>query len=260
MKKNKENRSHEKNVIETILLSIRTFDPSTNVKINVQCSDEEEMRFTGLLGESQKVFAWSYEDLCGFDPGLVRHTIKLAGQKQELVNSALKAPFRRGLRDFLRAGMFFSVHPEWVPNRVPASKITNHTITCVHLRIFSQSIMSNPSPSLYARMIMQQVVELQLNPLLDSLFGYSKIKLEKVNFHKTTLITNCDTMPYNCMPSRLFDASTAFKRPIHTTFSELVSLHAYLDDLIVFVKGLIITLEFQVLGHFHITFVLDTNS
>jgi hypothetical protein len=44
------------------------------------------------------------------------------------------------------------------------------------------------------------------------------------------------------------------------TFDELVSLHAYLDDLIVCVKGLIITSEFQVLGPFQITFVLDTNS
>jgi hypothetical protein len=120
--------------------------------------------------------------------------------------------------------------------------------------------MRNPSPPLYERMILQQVVELQLNPLLDSLFGYSKIKVERENFHKTTLITNCDTMSYNCLPSGLFDASTTFKRPIHTTSNELVSLHAYLDDLIVCVKGLIITPEFQVLGHFQITFVLDTNS
>jgi hypothetical protein len=121
-------------VVETILLNIRTPESSTDVKINVQCSARKEMGSTELLGESQKVFSWSYEDLRGFDPGLVQHIIKLAGKKQELVNSALKAPFRRGLRDFLRAGMFFSVHPEWVPNRVPASKITDHTRTCVHLQ------------------------------------------------------------------------------------------------------------------------------
>jgi ribonuclease HI len=62
----------QKKVIETILLNIRTFDPSTNVKINVQCSDKEEMRFIGLLSGTQKVFSWFYEDLCGFDPGLVK--------------------------------------------------------------------------------------------------------------------------------------------------------------------------------------------
>jgi hypothetical protein len=90
--------------------------------------------------------------------------------------------------------------------------------------------------------------------------GYERFKVKGENVHKTTFIINCDTMPYKCLPFGLFDASTTLERPIHTTFNELVSLHDYLDDLIMCVKGLMITLEFQVLGHFQITFVLDTNS
>jgi hypothetical protein len=64
------------------------------------------------------------------------------------------------------------------------------------------------------------------------------------------------------MLSSLPDASTSFKRPIQTTLDELISIHIYLDDLIVYVKGMIITSEFQVLflGPFKISFVLDTNS
>jgi len=53
-----------------------------NVKINVQCSDKEEMRFTGPLGEPQKGFSWFYEDLHGFDPGFVQHIMKLSKIKQ----------------------------------------------------------------------------------------------------------------------------------------------------------------------------------
>jgi hypothetical protein len=107
---NKEKQKEEelrKMVIETILLNITTFEPSTNVKIKVQCSSKEEMRSIGLLGESQKVFAWYYEDLHGFDLGLIQHIMKLARQKQEFFHSTPEAPFRRDLRDFLRAGMFF---------------------------------------------------------------------------------------------------------------------------------------------------------
>jgi hypothetical protein len=80
-------------VIETILLNIKTFEPLTNVKIKVQCYNKEDMRSTRLLGESQKVFSWSYQDLHGFDPGLVQQIMKLARQKQEFVNSALEASF-----------------------------------------------------------------------------------------------------------------------------------------------------------------------
>jgi hypothetical protein len=44
------------------------------------------------------------------------------------------------------------------------------------------------------------------------------------------------------------------------TLDELVSLHLYLDELIVRVKGMMITSYFQVIGPFQIAFVLDTNS
>ena len=73
------------------------------------------------------------QHLRGFDPGLVQHIMKLARQKQELVNSALEAPFRRELRDFLKVGTFFSIHPEWVSNWESASRITDNIRTCISL-------------------------------------------------------------------------------------------------------------------------------
>ena len=42
--------------------------------------------------------------------------------------------------------------------------------------------------------------------------------------------------------------------------NELVSLHLYLDELMVCIKGMMITSYFQVIGPFQIDFVLDTNS
>jgi hypothetical protein len=87
-----------------------------------------------------------------------------------------------------------------------------------------------------------------------------KIKVKGAEAYKTTLITNWGTMPYQHLLSRLLDTSTVFRRPVHTTFDEVVSLHLYLDDLIVCVKGIIITSEFRVLAPFQIAFVLNTNS
>jgi hypothetical protein len=208
----------------------------------------------------KRVFAWFNVGLRGFDPGLVQHIMKTTRQKQRLVNSALEATFRRELRNSLRTEMFSFVHPEGVSNWEPASKTPDNFRTCISLRTFRQAIIRNPFPPLNMEMFQQQIVELYLEPLLDSFFGYNKIKVEGEIYHKTTFITNCDTMSYNCLPSGLFDTSIALKRPIHATFDELVSLHVYLDDLIVCVKRMIVTSECQVLGHFQITFVLDTNS
>jgi hypothetical protein len=156
---NKEKQKEEelrKKVVETISMNIRTPGSSTNVKINVQCSDKEEMRSVELLGGFQNVFSWFNEDLRGFDPGLIQRTMKPARKKQGLVNSALKATFQRELRNFLRAGMFFSVHPEWVSNWEPASRTTDNIRTCINLQTFRQAIMRNPFPPLNMEMFLQQ--------------------------------------------------------------------------------------------------------
>jgi hypothetical protein len=109
-------------------------------------------------------------------------------------------------------------------------------------------------------MFLQQVVESQLRPLLDSLFGYNKIKVKGENVHKTTFITNCDTMPHKCRLFSLLDTGTALKKTMHTTLDELVSLNLYLDELIMSVKGMMITSNLQVINPFQIAFILDTNS
>jgi hypothetical protein len=120
--------------------------------------------------------------------------------------------------------------------------------------------MRNPFPPLSMEMVMPQVVESQLRPSLDNFLGFKKIKVKRKNAHQTTLITNQGTMSYKCLFSGLLDTSTAFKIPMHMTLYELVSLHIYLDNLIVCIKGQIITSEFKVLGPFQIAFVLDTKS
>jgi hypothetical protein len=62
---------------ETISLNIGTPESPKKVKIGTQCSDEEKIKFSKLLGEFQDVFSWSYEDLHGFDPGLIQHDIPI---------------------------------------------------------------------------------------------------------------------------------------------------------------------------------------
>jgi hypothetical protein len=123
--KQKEEESKRK-VGGTISLNIGTPKAPKNVKIGVQCSDEEKMKFAKLLGEFQDVFAWSYEDIHGFDPGLIQYAIpikegiKLVRKKQRPINPALEATIRKELEKLLKAGIIFLVkYSKWVSNLVP---------------------------------------------------------------------------------------------------------------------------------------------
>ena len=60
--KEKEEESQLK-VVEAISMKIRAPGSSSNVKINIQGSDKEKMKFVELLSGFQKVFAWFNVDL-----------------------------------------------------------------------------------------------------------------------------------------------------------------------------------------------------
>jgi hypothetical protein len=48
-------------------------------------------------------------------------------------------------------------------------------------------------------------------------------------------------MPHKCRLFSLLNKGIALKKTMHATLDELVSLHLYLDELIVRVKGMMIT-------------------
>ena len=117
---------------ETISLNIGTPDFPNNVKIGVQCIDEEKLKFTKLLREFQDVFAWSYKNLHGFDLALIQHAItikegiKMFRQKQRPINPALEATIQKEFEKILKVGIIFPIkYSEWVSNLVPIRKTTS---------------------------------------------------------------------------------------------------------------------------------------
>jgi hypothetical protein len=124
--------------------------------------------------------------------------------------------------------------------------------------------MKNPFPPPNMEMIMEQVVKLQMRPLLEFIFSYNQFKFKKEDAYKSTLITNQDTLTYERMPSVLSIISTTFKGSMKIICNDLIGkiTHVYLDDLIICSKGLSITSIFQKLWlvPFKISFFLGTSS
>jgi hypothetical protein len=152
---NEKEEESQLKVVESISMNIRTPGSSSNIKINIQGSDREEMKFVELLSGFQKVFSWFNVGLRGFDPGLVQYIMKTNKQKQILVNSELEETFRRELRNSLRTEMFSFFHPEGVSNWEPASKTPDNFRTYTSLRTFRQAIIRNPFPPLNIEMFQQ---------------------------------------------------------------------------------------------------------
>jgi hypothetical protein len=139
---------------ETFSWNIGTPKPPKDVKIDAQCYDDEKFKFSKLFGEFQDFYAWSYEDLHGFDPHPIKHVISLkkgiksVRKKQGPIDLALKVIIQRELENCLKAGITFPIKcPGWISKLVLAPKVTGHISFCINFRTFCQDIMKNPPPS-----------------------------------------------------------------------------------------------------------------
>jgi hypothetical protein len=90
------------------------------------------LKFTKLLHEFKDVFAWSYEDIHGFDPALIQNAIpikegiKPVRQKQRPINPTLELTIHKEFEKILKAGIIFPVkYFQWVSNLVPVRKTTS---------------------------------------------------------------------------------------------------------------------------------------
>ena len=65
------------NISSTIAINISR-NPGTieNVYIGADCSQDEIHEYTELFKEFRDVFAWSYDEMPGIDPRIVKHEIK----------------------------------------------------------------------------------------------------------------------------------------------------------------------------------------
>jgi hypothetical protein len=154
----------KRKVGKTISLNIGTPECPKNVKIGAQCSDEEKLKFTKLLGEFQDVFAWSYEDLRGFDYTLIQHVIpikegiKPVRKKQRPINPTLEATIRKELEKLFEAGIIFPVkYSEWVSNLVLVRKVTGQIRLCVDFCALNRASIKDHIHLLNMETILQRV-------------------------------------------------------------------------------------------------------
>jgi hypothetical protein len=204
------------------------------------------MKFTKILHEFQDVFAWSYEDLHGFDLALIQHAIpikegvKSVRKKQRPINPTLEATIRKELEKLLKANIIFPVkYSEWVSNLVPTRKTTGQIRLCVHFCTLNRASIKDHLTLPNIEMILPQVAGSQMMSLLDGFSGYNQIKVKRTDRYKTTFTTRWGTFSYERMPFGLSNAGATFQRAMQIDFNDMISkiIQVYLDDLTVYSKN-----------------------
>ena len=112
-------------------------DVVENIHISANCSPGEIAIYTTLFKEFRDVFSWSYEEMLGIDPPIVKHEIrtypntKPVWQKLRPVNPRKAAAVKAEVEKLLKVSFIYPIAlTEWVSNPVPVDKKRGTICVC----------------------------------------------------------------------------------------------------------------------------------
>ena len=99
------------------------------VFISSQLTTQEKEQLVALLKRYVDVFAWTYEEMPGLDPGLVVHSLDMDSgvnpvvQPARVFHTEVKAQITQEVRKLLAVGFIKPIqHPKWLSNIVSMKK------------------------------------------------------------------------------------------------------------------------------------------
>ncbi|RVW68560.1 Transposon Ty3-I Gag-Pol polyprotein [Vitis vinifera] len=198
--------------VETV--DFGTEDQPRELKIGSPLSTDERDRLIHLLRSYLDVFAWSYEDMPGLDPSIVKEEI----QKQLSVG-------------------FISVveYPEWLANVVPVPKKDGKVRVCVDFRDLNKASPKDDFPLPHIDLLVDGTAGHSMLSFMDGFSGYNQILMAPEDMEKTTFITEWGTYCYRVMPFGLKNAGATYQRAATTLFHDMMhrDVEVYVDDMIV---------------------------
>ena len=125
---NKEAQIQPEEELEEVSLKASLGSPKP-VFISSQLTTQEKEQLVALLKRYVDVFAWTYKEMPGLDPGLVVHSldmdsgVKLGVQSARIFHTEVKAKITQEVRKLLAIGFIKPIqHPKWLSNIVSMKK------------------------------------------------------------------------------------------------------------------------------------------
>jgi hypothetical protein len=193
----------------TVMINIyHTPGKIENVHIGVDCSPKEIMIYTKLFKEFQYVFAWSYEEMLGIDPHIVKHEIrtyldpKPVQQCIRAVNPWKAPTIKAEVEKLLNVGFIYPVpFTEWVSNLVPVNKKQGTIRVCMEFHYLNKAYSKDNFPTPFIDHILDECVGSEVFYFMERFSGYNKIQIKPEDQHKTDIYLS---LGYFCILEKSF--------------------------------------------------------
>ncbi|XP_031405692.1 uncharacterized protein LOC116214426 [Punica granatum] len=223
-------------------INIGTEEEPRTLKIGTGLDPTQRARMIDFLKEYQEVFAWSYADMPGLDPSIVKHSLPLDTEnfppkRQHLrrQRAGLLLRIKEEVVKQINAG-FLEVcnYSEWVANIVPVEKKDGRVRVCVDYRDLNKASPKDNFPLPHIDVLVDNTARHNQFSFMDGFSGYNQIRMAEDDKIKTTFITMWGTFCYKVMPFGLKNAGATYQRAMVTLFHDMMhkEIEVYVDDMI----------------------------
>ena len=136
-----------------------------NVYIGAECSHAEIQEYTELFKEFLDIFSWSYDEILGVDPRIVKHEIntypnaKLVRQLLRAVNPRKTTVIKAEIEKLLKANFIYPVPlMEWFSNPVLVDKKQGVICICTDFHDLNCAYPKDNFPTPFIDQILDECV------------------------------------------------------------------------------------------------------
>ncbi|PKI71969.1 hypothetical protein CRG98_007652 [Punica granatum] len=223
-------------------INTNTSEEPRTLRIGTGLEPAQRSRMIDFLTEYQEVFAWSYADIPGLDPSIVKHFLPLDTERFP--------PKRQHLRS-QRADLLFRIkeevikqvdagflevcnYSEWVANIVPVEKKNGKVRVCIDYRDLNRASPKDNFPLPHIDVLVDNIVRHTQFSFMDGFSGYNQIQMAEEDMIKKTFGTMWGTFCYKVIPFDLKNAGATYQWAMVTLYHDMMhkEVEIYVDDMI----------------------------
>ena len=149
-----------------------------------------------LLKKYIDVFAWTYDEMPGLDPGLVIHSLNVDPGVRPVIQPArvfhtdVEAQITQEVKKLLAAGFIKPIqHPKWLSNIVLVKKKNGQIRCCVDFRNLNKACPKDEFLLPNIDLLVDSATRSSMFSFMDRYSGYNQIRMAAKDVEKTAFKT-----------------------------------------------------------------------
>ena len=212
------------------------------VFIRSQLAAQEKEQLVALLKKYVDLFAWTYDEMPGLDPGLVVHFlnvdpgVKPVLQLARVFHTNIEAQITQEVKKLLAASFIKPIqHPKWLSNIIPIKKKNCQIWCCVDFRNLNKVCPKDEFPLPNIDLLVNLAARNSMFSFMVGYSGYNQIRMATKDAKKTAFRTPIGNFYYTVMPFDLKNAGATYQRTIIVIFHDMMhrEMEDYVDNIVV---------------------------